>query len=122
MTMDFAAVADELAKPGVLLLVTPGFCGVYLSGFVSSARRRPVVRLSRQLRASSRQSPPGRKHLDTIRGKNISGAWVICPFVPACTDKWRSSASKPRMWRRRAMFNVDLAPTWRAGCQQYAYP
>jgi hypothetical protein len=36
---------------------TPGLCGVYLSGFVSSARRRPIC-LSRQLRASSRQSLP----------------------------------------------------------------
>jgi hypothetical protein len=47
------AVTAESAKPGVSLPVTPGFCGVYLSGFVSSARRRQMC-LSRQLRAYSR--------------------------------------------------------------------
>src|SRR5262249_61244560 len=51
-------VVTEKAKRGVSLPVTPGFCGVYLSGFVSSAPRRPFVcqgRLSFAKTSSRRQ-------------------------------------------------------------------
>jgi hypothetical protein len=49
--------SPQIQKPGVSLPVSPGFCGVYLLGFVSSARRRRLP-TSRQLFASSRQSQP----------------------------------------------------------------
>jgi len=53
---------------------TPGLCGVYLSGLVSSARQRLVVRLSRQLRASSRQSQPDASIPTQDARKNIPAA------------------------------------------------
>jgi hypothetical protein len=63
----------------------PGFCGVFLSGFVFSARRRPDAYLSRQLRASSRQSQPDASIPRQDACKNNSAACKFLRLVRAYT-------------------------------------
>jgi hypothetical protein len=81
-----------------------GAPGTYRASFPQPVGGR--LPTNRQLRASSRQSPPGRKHPEARRIQKYFRCVTDSPARYRMNRREALSASKPRTRRRRSMFNV----------------